>query len=445
MRRRIGTGRGVFTALILGIGLVTLACSRGGTDERRKGGALKKPLEQTGLGKIQHIVFIVKENRTFDNYFGTFPGAEGASSGTISTGEVIPLRNVPRIPYDIDHGFDPCVRAINGGAMDQFDLIPNGGPPDYFGYTQLVEADIPNYFAYAGNFTLADHMFSSLTGPSFPNHLYTIGAQSGRSINNPDNSRGFWGCDAPATARVAVLNDDGTREEVYPCFEFSTLADSLEEAGISWRYYAPNPGESGYIWSAFNAIGHIRLSSLWAENVVPPSRFIADAMSGSLPAVSWIVIGSGMSEHPPESPCMGESWTVRQLNAVMRGPDWISTAVFLTWDDFGGFYDHVPPPTANNFGFGPRVPLIIISPFAKSGFISQTVYEFASLLKFVEQRFGLDPLTDRDAVANDLLDSFDFSQDPLPPFVRSEQACSFGDDSITTEGEGRVAEEDDQD
>jgi len=444
MRRRIGPGLAIFAALILGICLVTFACSRAATEERSATGTVKKRLEQTGLCNIQHIVFIIKENRTFDNYFGTFPGAEGATGGTISTGEVIPLRNVPRIPYDIDHGFDACVTAINGGAMDQFDLIPHGGPPDYSGYTQLVEADIPNYFAYARNFTLADHMFSSLTGPSFPNHLYTIGAQSGRAINNPDNTS-RWGCDAPLTARVALLNDDGTRTEVYPCFEFSTLADSLEQAGISWRYYAPNQNQSGYIWSAFDAIGHIRLSSLWTEKVVPPSQFIPDAMSGNLPAVSWIVIGSGMSEHPPESPCTGENWTVRQLNAVMQGPDWNSTAVFLTWDDFGGFYDHVPPPTVDNFGFGPRVPLLIISPFAKSGFISQTVYEFASLLKFVEQRFGLDPLSDRDAVANDLLDSFDFSQDPLPPFVLDERTCPFGDDRIRFEAEDRADDDDDRD
>jgi phospholipase C len=437
---RTGTGQGVFTALILEIGLVASGCSRGAVDPLREVGALRKRLEQNGLGKIEHIVFIVKENRSFDNYFGTFPGAEGATSGAISTGEVIPLRNVPTIPYDLGHSFDDCVTAIDGGAMDRFDLISSGGPPDLFGYTQLVEEDIPSYFAYARNFTLADHMFSSMTGPSFPNHLYTIAAQSARAIANPEI--GPWGCDAPSTARVLLLLEDGTRAETYPCFELKTLADSLEQAGISWRYYAPGLGQSGYIWSAFDAIGHIRRSSRWAENVVPPTRFIPDALSGNLPAVSWIVIGSGLSEHPPDSPCMGENWTVRQLNAVMHGPDWNSTAVFLTWDDFGGFYDHLPPPGVNTFGFGPRVPLIIISPFAKSGYISQTVYEFSSLLKFVEQRFGLDPLTDRDALANDMLDSFDFSQDPLPPLIRSERVCPSGEERITTEVVDRLADDD---
>src|SRR5262249_39580384 len=154
-------------------------------------------------------------------------------------------------------------------------------------------------------------------------------------------------------------------------------------------------GQSGYIWSALDAIDHIRNTALWDEKVVSPVQFIPDALSGNLPAVSWIVIGSGNSEHPPASTCAGENWTVRQINAVMQGPSWNETAIFLTWDDFGGFYDHVPPPMVDNFGFGPRVPLIVISPFAKPGLISHTVYEFSSLLKFVEQKFSLAPMTER--------------------------------------------------
>jgi len=389
--------------------------------------------ETSALANIQHIVFIVKENRTFDNYFGTFPGADGATSGTIHTGDVIPLGRTPdRTPHDIGHSFQAAVTAIHGGAMDRFDLIPNGG--DLLGYTQLQEEDIPNYFAYARYFTLADEMFSSLTGPSFPNHLYTVGAQSGGAINNP-SSAGIWGCDSPGTATVQVMDEMGTIRRVYPCFEFRTLADGLEDAGISWRYYAPNRGQSGYIWSALDAIGHIRNGPLWAEKVVPPTRFIPDALGGNLPAVSWIVMASANSEHPPASSCVGENWTVRQLNAAMQGPDWSTTAIFVTWDDFGGFYDHVPPPVADNFGFGPRVPLLVISPFAKPGNISHTLYEYSSLLKFAEERFGLDPLTNRDALANDLLDSFDFSQNPLPPLILSERTCPAGATKMQAEDE----------
>jgi phospholipase C len=387
-----------------------------------------------GIRKIQHIVFLVKENRTFDNYFGTFPGADGATEGMIHTGEIIPLSRQPdKLAHDIDHSFQGAVRAINGGLMNQFDLISGGA--DLSGYSQYLEEDIANYFAYARYFTLADAMFSSLTGPSFPNHLYTVGAQSGGAINNPGG--GIWGCDAAPSARVQVMDDTGHMSQVYPCFDFPTLADRLEEAGISWKYYAPGKGQSGFIWSSFQAINHIRFSPLWDEKVVDPSQFVIDAQDGNLPAVSWIVIGSGLSEHPPASTCQGENWTVRQLNAVMQGPDWNSTVVFLTWDDFGGFYDHVPPPSPapDLFGFGPRVPLIIISPYAKHGHISHTVYEYSSLLKFAEKRFGLAPLTDRDLVASDVLDSFNFNRRPLPPLVLQERACPGAALAPTTEAE----------
>ncbi len=377
------------------------------------------------MRKIKHIVFIIKENRTFDNYFGTFPGADGATSGMISTGEVVQLGYTPdRTPHDIDHSFQAAVKAINGGLMNQFDLVAGGNVKgELLAYTQLTEADIPNYFAYARHFVLADRMFSSLTGPSFPNHLYTVGAQSGGAINNPRNGRGKWGCDSDDDSDVAVMDSDGNITQQYPCFDFPTLADSLASARRSWKYYAPAQGEPGYIWSALDAIAHIRLTALWSKHVVHDTQFEQDALNGTLPAVSWVVTGAA-SEHPPDSSCFGENWTVRQVNAVMQGPLWNSTAIFITWDDFGGFYDHVPPPPrVDNFGFGPRVPLLIISPYAKPGFVSHTVYEFSSLLKSVETRFGLDPLTDRDTAANDLFDSFDFDQDPLPPLVLPERAC----------------------
>jgi phospholipase C len=382
----------------------------------------------SGLEQIQHIVFIVKENRTFDNLFGTFPGVDGATTGTISTGDVIALGRTPdRTSRDISHSFQSAVKAIDGGKMDQFDLIPGGNVNgDYLSYTQHTEDDIPNYFTYARNFVLADAFFSSLTGPSFPNHLYTVGAQSGGAINNPGKSPGVWGCDSPADSTVQVMDDDGRIHPEYPCFDFQTLADSLEAQGIIWKYYAPGQGQSGYIWSALDAIAHIRRTSLWDQHVVPTGQFVVDARNGNLPAVSWVVVGSGRSEHPPASVCVGENWTVEQLNAVMQGRAWNSTVVFLTWDDFGGFYDHVAPPVVDHFGFGPRVPLLVISPWAKPGYVTHKTLEFSSILKFVEQRFGLDPLTARDAQSDDLFDSFDFTQDPLPPLVLNTRQCPAG-------------------
>jgi phospholipase C len=376
-----------------------------------------------GMDKIKHIVFIVKENRTFDNYFGTFPGANGATMGTLSTGAVIPLGRAPDMtPRDIDHSYQAAVKAIDGGAMDKFDLIAGGNVNgDLLSYTQYNEGDIPNYFTYARNFVLADEFFSSLKGPSFPNHLYTVGAQSGGAINNPNSGR--WGCDAAANSRVQVMDDDGDISGVYPCFDFDTLADRLEDEGLSWKYYAPGQDKSGYIWSALDAIKHIRLTSLWTQHVVPTEQFVQDAQNGELPAVSWLVTSVGLSEHPPASVCMGENWTVEQLNALMQGPEWDSTVVFLTWDDFGGFYDHVAPPVVDNFGFGPRVPLLIISPWVKRGHITHSTLEFSSVLKFIEERFDLDPLTERDEDANDLIDSFDFDHRPLEPLILSTRQC----------------------
>lgn len=376
-----------------------------------------------GLTKIEHVVFIIKENRSFDSYFGTFPGADGATAGKTSDGKIVKLGSTPdETPYDIGHNFEDAIKASNGGQMDHFDLVTNGNVANYLlPYTQMTESQIPNYFRYAHSFVLADRMFSSLSGPSFPNHLYTVAAQSGGAINNPTPSF-IWGCDADPDELVDVMDSTGHITKEPPCFDFQTLADMLERGHVTWRYYAPPRGRFGYQWSTLDAIRHIRNGSLWTQNVVADTRFAEDAKSGHLPAVSWLVTGE-KSEHPPYSTCQGENWTVEQLNAVMTGPDWNSTAVFLTWDDFGGFYDHVPPPHRDQFGLGPRVPLLIISPYARQGYISHTVYEFSSFLAFVEKRFGLPGLTDRDREAHPMLDSFDFDQKPLEPLVLNTHSC----------------------
>jgi phospholipase C len=383
--------------------------------------------------RIQHIVFIVKENRTFDHYFGTFPGADGATSGFISTGQRLPLRHArDRMPHDIGHEWNDAHTAMHDGRMDRFDLVAGAiTENEILSMTQFLDADIPSYWSYAEHFALADHMFSSLAGASFPNHLYTVAAQAGGAITNADTPR--WGCDADDSAFVEVMDDRGRKTRQYPCFDFQTLADSLEHAGISWRYYAPVAGQSGYIWSALDAIRHIRLTPLWNQRVVPFGEFVDDARSGALPAVSWLIPDFADSEHPTVgrfagtsqsvSVCVGENWTVEQVNAIMQGPDWPTTAIVITWDDFGGFYDHVPPPAADEFGYGPRVPLLVLSPYAREGFVSHSIYEFASVLRLIETRFDLRPLTARDAAANSMLDMFDFNQPPAPPLIRPLRSC----------------------
>ncbi len=384
----------------------------------------------TGFANIQHIVFIIKENRTFDNLFGTYPGANGATTATISTGEVIPLGHTSdRVARDMDHSWHGSFIATDYGRMDGFDLIQQANiNDDYLSLTQHTQSDMPNYWSYAENFVLADSMFSSLHGPSFPNHLYTVAAQSGGVATNPYDGDATisWGCDAPSSRLVDVLDTSGNLTEVFPCFDLYTLADSLQNSGISWKYYSPAQYQDGYEWNALNSINQIRNNaSVWnATNIPNTTQFVTDAQNGQLPSVSWLVGPGPTSEHPTASICASENWTVQQINAVMQGPEWNSTAIFLTWDDFGGFYDHVPPPSAEDeYGLGLRVPLLIISPYALAGYISNTQYEPASLLRFVEERFGLAALSTRDANANDTLDSFNLTQTPLAPLVLQTRTC----------------------
>ncbi len=381
-----------------------------------------------GNNEIQHVVFIIKENRTFDNYFGRFPGAMGAIRGKISTGQSVPLwRSPDQTGTDLDHSYQGTLFGMDGGKMDRFDLIGEANiNGQLLSYSQMREGDIPNYFAYARTFALADQMFSSMHGASFANHLYTVAAQSGMAIGIPTLNGKFidaWGCDSDPNTIDLALNPDGAFSNVYPCFDFQTLADSVDNAGLTWKYYAGTPNSGGYVYSALDAINHIRNSGEWATNVVPTSQFIKDALAGNLPSVSWVTTTPPDTDHPPESVCDGENWTVKQINAIMQGPDWPSTAIFVAWDDYGGFYDHVKPPQIDQFGLGPRVPLVIISPYVMTGYISHTQYEFASVLKFIEEVFGLPALTSRDANANDTSDSFNFAQTPLPPLVLTPRTC----------------------
>jgi phospholipase C len=385
---------------------------------------------------IKHIIFLIKENRTFDNYFGTYPGANGAATAVDSEGETIPLQHEKDSIPDIEHAPQGTRMAYDSGKMDQFDLLNSetttypmrqANPYANNSLTQLYQSDIPNYWLYAQNFVLGDNMFSSLMGPSFPNHLYTIAAQSGGAIDNPvDNPKlNGWGCDVP-NQQVKVMDSNGKTHLQEACFNFQTLTDELDAKGYSWRYYAPPASwDFGYHWSAFDAIEHIRYGKDW-QYVVPAYTFMHAADSGTLPTVSWVVTPLSVSEHPSAgvSVCVGENWTVQMLNALMRGPDWSSTAVFLTWDDFGGLYDHVPPQQIDGYGLGFRVPLIVISPYAKKGYIDHTQYEFSSMLRFAEDILGLAPLTKRDKGANTMFNAFDFTQKPRLPLILRQRTCS---------------------
>lgn len=381
-----------------------------------------------GAQQIKHIVFILKENHTLDNYFGAFPGVDGASSGRTHTGRVVPLGPAPNFfAQDIGHSFDDALLAIDGGKMDGFDLIVGAFQDGrLINYTQYQRPQIPNYWALASRFALADEFFTSVHGPSFPNHLYTIAAQSGGAINNPSygsNGGTHWGCDNFGSM-VDAIDANGKQFLEVPCFNFQTVADSIDAAGLTWRYYGPPKSIPGYKWSVFDAIDHIRFGPEWKTNVRPNSIFFKDVARNNLASMTWITTESDQSEHPEEgAECAGENSSVSFVNAIMNSPEWGSTVIFISWDDFGGFYDHVAPPQLDLLGLGPRVPLLIISPFARSGYIEHTQLEFSSVVKFIEEVYGLPFLTSRDTDSNEMFDAFDFVDAPLPPMPLQLRKC----------------------
>jgi len=382
---------------------------------------------QTTTTPIKHVVFIIKENRSFDNLFGKFPGAAGATAGFASTGQAVTLGHTPDRVRDMGHIWTDNITAVDGGKMDGFDKIRLGNfNGDLMTYTQYSQSDLPNYWALAKAYTLADHMFASTGGPSFPNHLFTVSPIPTGTISNPVTTLGptyIWGCDAASSTTVQILHTDGSVTTKFPCYTVASLADVLQDQGVTWKYYAPSAGQVGYMWSALNAISSIRKSSLWTTNVVPYTQFQQDALAGNLPEVSWLVPDSSISDHPPSSLCAGENWTIKQINAIMQGPNWASTAIFLVWDDFGGFYDHVPPPTLDAYGLGIRVPLIVISPYAKTNNISHTRYEFASVIKFIEKNWGLPSMNGRDVNATNLMDAFNFTGTPAAAKILATRQC----------------------
>jgi phospholipase C len=414
-----------------------------------------------GQNPIEHVVFMVKENRSFDHYFGKYPGVDGATEGgtmncsTLDGAETVPLTAAPQIiPHDLGHAFYPGLLSINGGEMNGFNCVSLG--EDMTGYSQYDRDSLPAYYSYADRFVVADHFFTSMYGPTFPEHLYTVAAQSYGIVDNKTttDTEGNY-CDDPLEytqrfpiedltdadiKRIMALEKNITAdpgqllkiaaywEQTRTCINIPVLPDALEDAGISWKYYA-NPDA----WmNALQAVRHVRFSDMW-EKVQTPDTFLTDVRNGELPEVSWLIPPEGApNEHPGSGTtvCEGQNWTIEYLNTLMRSDAWESTAVVIVWDDFGGFYDHVVPPRYDIMGLGPRTPALIISPWTRQGdnpeggAVDSNVYEFSSVLKFIEDLHGLDPMTERDAQADPLSGAFDFTQEPrTDPYLLDELDC----------------------
>jgi phospholipase C len=266
---------------------------------------------------------------------------------------------------------------------------------------------------------------------TFPNRLFAIAAQNANVVDSPVPARASdnllrWGCDAKQDVRVEHETSTGHTWFTPPCFNFTTMVDVLDQHHVSWKYYAPSLGQPGYHWSTLDAIKHIRFGPDWKSNVVNFSHFTTDVAANRLPSVSWLVPPVSVSDHPVGNGiCVGENWTVRQINAIMQNrQEWAHTAIILTWDDFGGFYDHVVPPKGPNplISYGFWVPAIMISPFVKAGYVDHTMFSFPSILKFVEDTFHLPALTSVDKHATSLSQAFDLSQS-RPPLVLQPRTC----------------------
>jgi phospholipase C len=448
---------------------------------------------------IEHFIYIIQENHTFDSYFGTFPGANGIPTGTELPGKPGGLPKykpfhltADHIEKDLTHSWAAAQLAYDNGKMDGFiwaewpeadhyywggkpvptpipGLVhlpkrhhnqaandapvvpaasgteqivsphgfvddeddddpnveeeneallsaqaakkPNGPVPGYVKQTlaYMDYHEIPNYWDYARKYTLCDMFFSSLMGPSQPNHLYTVASQSGGLVYNPHHHQ----------------------EHRKKVFSFPTLVDLFQRANVTWSYYVGNKPDRPGKWNPIPAFTQYYKDQNVLSHVVGTARFFDDLRKGVLPQVCWLVPSAEESEHPPYSVKVGMHYVTGLINAVMNSSYWKTCAIILVWDDFGGFYDHVPPIQTDMYGFGFRVPAIVISPYS-TGVVNHTQFDLTSPLKLIEEKFNLPALTERDANANDMLDCFNFSQTPRPTDIIEDDTKLDFSDMVTT-------------
>ena len=428
----------------------------------------KTPKPPVGIHKIKHVIVIMQENRSFDHYFGTYPGADGfprTPEGEFAVCVPDPAKGDCQKPYhdtnDLNaggpHGDAAATTDIAGGRMDGFIAQAEFGRrqgcvknpndplcsrrtenPDVMGYHD--GHDIPNYWAYARNFVLQDHMFEPNASWSLPAHLFMVSEWSARCPRRGD----------PMSCVSALQNPvNPSKAPALADYAWTDLTYLLHRARVSWRYYvftgtepdceddamicesvqqgAKTPG----IWNPLPYFDTVKADGQLG-NVTTLSQYFKAAKTGTLPAVSWINPTGSVSEHPPGLVSAGQAYVTKLVNAAMRGKDWKSTAIFLAWDDWGGFYDHVHPPSVDRLGYGLRVPGLVISPYARRGFIDHQTLSFDAYVKFIEDDFlggqRIDPSTDgrpdprpdvreNAAILGSLVRDFNFKQKPRPPLI----------------------------
>lgn len=478
-------GRTVFPLLVLAA-LVLASCSGHELFQSQPAGAsfvpAARPLSYS-RGKIKHIVFIVQENRSFDNFFDCFPGTDCVKSApgpgprpnpvtTMSPCPVLPTASPGPTPspiqiafgvalpaYDPDHTYCPAfVTEYDGGKLDGFywdDGVYYNQPAGTYPYQVVAKSQIRPYWDLATQYVLADRTFPTQASGSFTAHQDLIRGNAqirtnASAVDYPWNHSFIenWGCDdappsqgGPSYTPLITTTHKYIMTGPFPCFTYPTIRDLLDAKRITWKYYAPIfPFDGGQLWNAFDAILAVRDDpSEWPPSTAkwtcsnscvtwPETNVLCDAAGSTaspcpapspksggvrLPAVSWVIPDSEDSDHYDGlGTDNGPDWVTAVVNKIGKSANWNSTVIVILWDDWGGFYDHVPPPQLDYTGLGFRVPMIIVSPYAKKGYVAHTQYEFGSLLKFVEETFGLPSLGTTDERANNINDAFNFKQTP---------------------------------
>ncbi len=422
----------LFVALVVALACVGLVTSSDSATARA-----------TGIKLIKHVIVITQENRSFDQYFGTFPGAVGFPAGVCvpdpASGKCVkPFHDSSDVVNGGPHGAPAFTADVDGGKMDGFvaqaEKAGSPNPHDVMSYKNKRE--IPNYWAYAKHFVLEDHLYEPNASWSLPAHLYIVSGWSAKCTSTTDPS-------------TCTSSKSPVKNTQYP---WTDLTYVLHKNNVSWGYFVMNGSEPDCVDdSALTCVPGSQDSttpSIWnplpdfetvkadgqTGNVQSVQNFYTEAKNGTLPSVSWVDPSGEVSEHPPSPTSAGQTYVTSLINAVSSGPDWNSTAIFLNWDDWGGFYDQVVPPTVDVNGFGLRVPGIIISPYAKKGYIDHQSASFDGINRFIEDVFvgsqRIDPATDgrpdprpdvRESLtaSGDLALDFNFNQSPRPPLILS--------------------------
>jgi len=402
---------------------------------------------------IKNVVVIIQENRSFENFFAGYPGADAPTSGcaipktsemtrprvtlplararsssSCPPGDVsVALRPITFDDPDLGHEWAKAQTEYDKGKMDGFSKLPTQGQwGSYPAYTYVEQSLIKPYWDMAQQYVLADEMFPTEWGGSFTGHLTLVAgtddikqSPSEAEIDNPTAAP--YDCDSPPGTKssyVTAKKQQEVNKGPFPCFtQWNTIAQVLDNAGVTWKYYATKKLDAG-IWEPFEAMSYVRYGQDWANIIAPQTKILTDPGAGQLASVSFVSPSLGDSDHPwGKGSDKGPSWVASVVNAIGQSSYWNSTAIIVVWDDWGGWYDNAKPPQLDYRGLGFRVPCLIISPYAKSGYVDSTQYEFGSILKFIEEVYGLGSIgpasegyTDQRATSLDA--AFNFSEQP---------------------------------